>query len=160
MKDKLQSIITALHTTMYGKPWYGRSFFTITREIDPSFTTTSIGVNSHTLVELVYHTLTWSEFTLLHLRQAKINDITAIEKLDWREIDPAVHKWQAGLDLLHASTQDIIKLLIEKTDEILEKKVENREYNFEFLLNGLIQHNIYHLGQIASLAKILSPQSV
>ncbi|MBZ5858640.1 DinB family protein [Flavihumibacter profundi] len=160
MKDKLQSIISGLHTTMYGKPWFGRSFFTITSEIDPSLTTTSIGVNSHKLVELVYHILTWSEFTLLHLRQAEITAITATEKLDWREIDPAIHKWQAGLDLLHASTQAIIQLLNEKTDEILEEKVEHRDYNFEFLLNGLIQHNIYHLGQIASLAKILPQQSV
>jgi len=31
----------------------------------------------------------------------------------------------------------------------------NREYNYRFLLNGLMQHNIYHLGQIAFLKNLL-----
>ena len=51
--------------------------------------------------------------------------------------------------------QEIIALLHTKDDMFLEEKVDYRNYNFRFLINGLIQHNIYHLGQVAYLKKLL-----
>jgi hypothetical protein len=37
--------------------------------------------------------------------------------------------------------------------------VDERKYNFRKLLHGLIQHDIYHLGQIAYIKKIASSNS-
>ena len=50
----------------------------------------------------------------------------------------------------------IIELLGTKDDKFLSGKVDYREYNFKFLLHGIIQHDIYHIGQIAYLKKLLS----
>ena len=55
-----------------------------------------------------------------------------------------------------ATHQHIIALLQTKDDEFLKEIVDYRKYNFRFLLNGLIQHNIYHIGQIAYIKKILA----
>jgi hypothetical protein len=33
--------------------------------------------------------------------------------------------------------------------------VPTRSFNYRFMLNGLLQHNIYHLGQIAYVKKQL-----
>jgi hypothetical protein len=46
--------------------------------------------------------------------------------------------------------------LKKKEDAFLEEKVDYRNYNFRFLLNGLVQHDIYHLGQIAYVGKMLA----
>ena len=51
--------------------------------------------------------------------------------------------------------EKIIALLQLKDDEWLKEKVNFRDFDNRFLLNGLIQHNIYHLGQIAYLKKQL-----
>jgi len=46
--------------------------------------------------------------------------------------------------------------LEKRDDEFLKEMVDYRKYDFRFLLNGLMQHNIYHLGQVAYLKKLLS----
>ena len=111
--------------------------------------------NGHSLIDLLYHMLTWAEFTQKRIEKDQIQDIAAFEALDWRQIDPGVHDWQKGLTALKTSHNKIIELLQTKDDAFLEEKVDYRNYNFRFLLNGLIQHNIYHLGQVAYLSKLL-----
>jgi uncharacterized damage-inducible protein DinB len=112
--------------------------------------------SEHSLVELLYHMLTWAEFTLNRIKKDTINDLAATEKLDWREIDPQIHGWEEALSAFIATHQEIVAILETKTDDFLEEKVDYRNYNFRFLLNGLIQHNIYHIGQVAYLKKLFS----
>lgn len=156
MKKELQSIIRNLENTLDGTPWYGRPVYSILREIDPAIAYKKPSPNSHSLAELLYHMLTWAEFTLKRIEKDNSQDSTAFEKLDWRLIDPAVHDWDEGLAALIATHQQIIALLQTKDEFFLSETVDYRQYNFRFLLNGLIQHNIYHLGQIAYAAKLLS----
>ena len=79
----------------------------------------------------------------------------AFEATDWRSIDPLVHTWQKGLTALKAAHSSIIEHLQIRKDVFLEEIVDYRSYNFRTLLNGLIQHNIYHAGQIAYASKLL-----
>ena len=156
MNKELQSIIRNLENTLDGTPWYGRPVYAILREIDTAIAYKKPSANSHSLAELLYHMLTWAEFTLKRLERDHSQDLAAFEKLDWRPIDPAVHDWDEGLAALIATHQQIIALLQTKDEFFLSETVDYRQYNFRFLLNGLIQHNIYHIGQIAYAVKLLS----
>jgi uncharacterized damage-inducible protein DinB len=155
MNKELQSIIRNLEIVLDGTPWYGRPVYALLREVDESKASIKPNENSHSMIELLYHMLTWAEFTLKRVENDKINDLAAFEKLDWREIDPQIHGWEEGLSAFIATHQHIIALLQTKDDEFLKEIVDYRKYNFRFLLNGLIQHNIYHIGQIAFLKKLL-----
>lgn len=157
MQTRIRNIIQNLDTTMYGQPWFGRSFMSIAREVDPEIGFEKPVGHAHSLLDLLYHTLTWSDFTLKRLEKDPHHDLHSFEKIDWRVIDPADNNWGKGLALLDASTRSILSNLQKQDDDLLDQKVEFREYNFDFLLNGLIQHNIYHLGQIAYLHKLLKP---
>lgn len=152
---EIQSIIKNLENTLDGEPWYGRPVYAILREIDSSIAYQKPTPGSHSLIELLYHMLTWAEFTLKRIEEDKVNDLAAFEKLDWRDIDPKIHDWDEALAALIATHQQIIALLHTKDDAFLKEIVDFRQYNFRFLLNGLIQHNIYHTGQIAYLKKLL-----
>ena len=105
---------------------------------------------------MLYHILTWAEFTLKRIEKDSIQDMAAFEKMDWREIDPAVHNWKKGLTEFKSVNEKMIPLLDKKGDEFLKEIVDYRKYNFRFLLNGYIQHNIYHLGQIVYVKKLLA----
>ncbi|MGZ5218956.1 MAG: DinB family protein [Chitinophagaceae bacterium] len=155
MNKEIQSIIRNLENTLDGTPWYGRPVYAILREVDSSIAYKKPSAESHSLMELLYHMLTWAEFTLKRIEKDDINDLAAFEKLDWREIDPKIHDWDEGLGALIATHQQMIALLQSKDDGFLNENVDYRQYNFRFLLNGLIQHNIYHLGQVAYLKKML-----
>jgi hypothetical protein len=59
------------------------------------------------------------------------------------------------MDELKTIHEKIITILETKEDGFLKEMVPNLDFNFRFLLNGLIQHNIYHLGQVAYIHKLL-----
>ncbi|MFT3932696.1 MAG: DinB family protein [Chitinophagaceae bacterium] len=153
MNTEIQSIISNLQAVLNGQPWYGRSMYEILEEID-SAQVYERPNNNHSLIDLLYHMLTWAEFVRQRIAKEKVADMAAFEALDWRPIDPAIHTWQIGLKALKKTHKQIVDLLQTKEDTFLEEKCDYREYNFRFLLNGLIQHNIYHLGQIAYLHKL------
>jgi uncharacterized damage-inducible protein DinB len=155
MKNETQSIIKKIETTLSGEPWFGRALYVILEEVDAKKVYIKPNNTEHSLIELLYHMITWADFTLKRLEKDKINDLTAAEELDWRTINPKIHTWKKGLAEFKAINKKIIALLNTKDDDFLVEPVDYRKYNFRFLLNGMIEHNIYHLGQIAYLNKLL-----
>jgi hypothetical protein len=99
--------------------------------------------------------LNWAEFTLKRIEKEDDDDIAIFERQDWRAIAPNEHTWEKVVAQFKVTNDLIIEALQSKNDHFLNDKVDYREYNFRFLLNGLIQHNIYHAGQIAYVKKLL-----
>lgn len=157
MKNEIAAIIENMKTVLDGEPWFGRPVFNLLNEIHPALVFKKPNEDAHSLIDLVYHMNVWAEFTLKRIKGEKETDWNDFEALNWRLIDPLVHTWSKALEELRDLHDQIISLLQEKEDSFLDDKVDYREYNFRFLLNGLIQHNIYHIGQIAYVKKWLIP---
>ena len=155
MNQEIKTILQNLQTVTNGEPWYGRSIYDILEEVDPEQVDIKPGNSGHSLLELLYHMLTWMEFTIKRLEESKEMDDVETDKLDWRIIDPKKHTWEKGMAAFRKANEEIENLLGKKNDSFLDKKVDFRRYDFRFLLNGLIQHNIYHLGQITYINKYL-----
>jgi len=155
MNKEVQSIIRNLQNVLQGEPWYGRAVSEILDETDPATVYKKQNKDGHSSIELLFHMITWAEFTLSRLDSNNNKDLAFFESIDWRKIDPALHTWPGGMEQLKKIHEQIIVILETKDDEFLKVSVEDRKYNFRFLLNGLIQHNIYHLGQIAYINKFL-----
>ncbi|HET9747588.1 MAG TPA: DinB family protein [Chitinophagaceae bacterium] len=157
MNKETQYIIKTFESTLSGQPWFGRAVYEMLEEANESKVNTKPNGTEHSMLELIWHMNTWAEFALGAIEYRTIEDMKKIEANDWRAIDPEVHTWKKGIDQLRATHNKIIELLKQKgSDAYLKDIVTNRQYNFRFLLNGLIQHNIYHLGQIAYVNKLLS----
>jgi uncharacterized damage-inducible protein DinB len=63
--------------------------------------------------------------------------------------------WPEGLRMLDESQERLLAVLQQQDDSILNNVVKERNYNYRKLITGVIQHDIYHLGQIAYLNKAL-----
>jgi len=156
MNKEIEDVINNLQLTLHGEPWFGRAVFPLLEEVEESIVYIRPDNKEHSLIELLYHMITWAEFCLSQLENASPEKIKEVESRDWRKIDPAVHSWKNGMmefSKIHAQIQAI---LITKTDEFLSETVPGRKFNFRFMLNGLIHHNLYHLGQVAYVKKLLS----
>lgn len=156
MNKEIKSIISSFEDINNGQPWFGRAVYEMLEEIDPAIVYKKPNENSHSLAELLYHMITWADFTLHRIKGDKEKDMAAFEELDWRPVDPAIHTWKKGLTEFKSIHTNIIAALKEKNDAFLSGIVDYRDYDFRYLLNGLIQHNIYHIGQIAYVKKLLA----
>jgi uncharacterized damage-inducible protein DinB len=154
MKNEVQSIISNLERVLNGQPWYGEAIIPMLRKIHPAVVYIN-PENSHAAIEILYHMINWAQFTLNRLQRNEEEELIDSEESDWRTIDPKIHTWKNGLAEFESLHQQIIAALKTKDDAFLGQIVDFREYNYRFLLNGLIQHNIYHLGQIAFLKNLL-----
>ena len=155
MNKETQSIIRNIENTLKGQPWFGRAVYEILEEVKEDDVHKKPGGKGHSIIELLYHMLNWADFTLSRLKKNPELNPVDFEKMDWREIDPAIHTWKNGMEHLKKKHEQIVSVLQSKKDDFLKEKAEEREYNFRFLLNGFIQHNIYHLGQITYINKLL-----
>ena len=156
MNKETQYIIKSFESTLSGQPWFGRAVYEIIGEVDEAKANTKPNGTEHSMIELLWHMNTWAEFVLGSLENRNVDAMKAIEANDWREIDPKTHTWKKGLEQLKATHNKIVEILNQKTDDsFLGEIVPLRKFNFRFMLNGLIQHNIYHLGQVAYLRKML-----
>ena len=155
MNKEIQSISKTLQDVLNGKPWFGRPAYALLNEIDVSVVHEQPGADSHSLADLLFHMITWAEFTQKRLEKDEEMDMTFFESQDWRNIDPVIHSWEKGMQQFKETHESIIQILDRADDSLLDEIVDYRKYNFRFLLNGLIQHDIYHLGQIAYVKKLL-----
>jgi uncharacterized damage-inducible protein DinB len=153
MNKEILSIIKNFETTLNGQPWFGRAVYTLIDEIDSKKAVVKPNENEHSALELIWHMNTWAEFTLANLENRSEHELKAIEANDWREIEKLKHSWKKGLSQFKSIHKKIIAILNKRDDDFLSDMVPNRRYNFRFILNGLIQHNIYHAGQLAYLKK-------
>ncbi len=155
MNKEVQSIIRRMENVNNGQPWFGRSVYSILDEVSSRKAGIKPNGSEHSMLELLWHMNTWAGFTLKRLEKDKEKDLAAFEQLDWRVLNPKVHTWKKGLAEFKRTQKKIITILKKRKDTFLKEIVDYRKYNYRFLLNGMIEHNIYHLGQIAYLHKML-----
>lgn len=156
MNKEIKSIIATLKNVLSEEPWFGRSVYSLLEEAGAFDVYAHPEGTSHSLIELLFHMCTWTEYTLSIIENEELEKTKTIEALDWRNIDKEKHTWENGLTKFKSANKKIIELLDTKDDSFLEQSLLDKNYNFKTLLNGLIHHHIYHAGQIAYIKKLLS----
>lgn len=155
MNQEILLIVEQLKDSFEGDPWFGRPVTELLKEVQEEIAFEKPS-GQHSLLEFLWHVVLWREFTISRLEKDNDQPISYFDENDWRVLDHSDKTlWQKGLQQLHQTQEKLIELLQELGDEILEEVVPGREYNFRKLLYGLIHHDIYHLGQIAYLTKLL-----
>lgn len=158
--QQIQHVIRLLKETYEDDPWHGRSIKSLLSEVRPDVGLKKPNAASHSIVELVYHMVTWRDFTISRLRAEEGKDMKYYEDNDWRTLDLTDSQtWEKGLQLLEESQQRLLSVLEEFQDSILSEKVDERKYNFKVLLYGVVQHDAYHAGQIAYVTKLLAEEN-
>lgn len=150
MKNRTNKLIRSLSDIFEGEPWYGQSVMAKLENVSYKIGYETCIPDSHSVAEIVGHLISWKNFAVEKLRYNDGYDIEIDSEKDWPTIEINSRKeWEELKRELVATQSKIYKILEEKPDDsFLDEKVSGKDYDFEFLLHGLIQHDIYHLGQI------------
>lgn len=109
----------------------------------------------HSVAELAAHILIWRVEGIKKLQGFK-SYVTVDSPENWRTNEELKtigwKKLKAGL--LKSQTE-LVNLLADKTDAYLEENDYVPGYSYKYLVEGLIHHDIYHLGQIGITLKLL-----
>ena len=155
MNREILLIAERIKVAFEGDPWYGKSAKKLLSEVDEQIVFEKPS-GEHSILELLWHMITWKEFTISRFRSDNTMDLNYFEKQDWRELDHSDKTlWKHGLEKFYQTQNELITIIKQQKDELLSQTVNERKYDFRELLYGIIEHDIYHLGQIAYIKKML-----
>jgi len=144
--SEIRKIINTLKHTYEKNAWHGPAVIETLSDISAKDALKKVG-DSHSIIELVAHMIAWRNYVT-----EKLKGNGAYELSDEQNF-PKVNDWKQVLAQLALSQQNLIKALEETPDERLNEKVPNREFKFYTMLQGIIHHDLYHLGQIQLIKK-------
>ena len=155
MNNELKIYAAQLNENFAGEPWFGRNIQAILKEINEDIASQKPN-GQHSMLELLYHMINWRLFTINRLEKSSAT-VKSFEENDWQVLDHQDKSlWQKGIEQLNDTQQRLLNLINTMKDEDLQSPVHERDYENRTLINGIIQHDIYHLGQIAYIKKMLS----
>lgn len=153
MNSRILHLIDSLNTTFQGHPWYGDSLMHQLKNIDIQLVNKTLPNSTNSIAILIQHLINWRIFVIEKLNKNEAFDIEMNSEADWKIITlKNQEEWDALLNELTATQNQIIEFLNhQKDDTFLEQKTLGKTYTIEFLVEGVIQHDLYHLGQIGLL---------
>lgn len=157
--DELIRIIDLLNTTYEGEEaWHGPSVVDVLRGVTPDMAGRRIAPNTHSIAELVFHMTSWRIFCVKKMQGDEKFDITTPDK-NFGALPEKIDdfEWEALEMELSLSQEELVNELDKRDDdEFLEDIVPGRDYTYYDMLHGIINHDMYHTGQIMILRKALS----
>ncbi len=147
-------IADQLRRAFDGGAWHGDSLFEILEGVTAAQAAARPIAGAHTIWELVLHIGAWDGAVLRRL------DGKTVELSDAENFPPVTDTseaaWHEALAQVRRTHHDLIAAVAEITDSRLAEMVPGKEgahYNFYYMLHGVVQHELYHAGQIALLKK-------
>ncbi len=150
-RDEIQNIQRLLKNTFDGAAWHGPAVFKVIQDIDFRLAFMEFD-NIHSIAELVDHMTSWRIFAIERLKGNTSFEVS--QENDWRRFTRKDEShWLEIKDKLLASQEAMLAVLEKTYDSKLSDLVEGKAYDFYTMLHGVIQHDIYHAGQISLLKK-------
>ena len=150
MSLEVQRIRQLLERTYAGDAWHGPSVRVVLSDLSAAQALQRTG-GSHNSVEIVQHMTAWRNFAIQRLEGT--TDYEVAEEINWSSIHSLSEAdWQQVGESLDQSQHNLLTLLDSQEATLLNEPVASRLYDYYVLLHGIIQHDLYHLGQIRLLS--------
>lgn len=155
MSNEIDKLVGLLRQSFEGGAWHGPSVMEVIGAITPEQAHARLP-DTHSVIELVAHMTSWRVYVT-----RKLMGDTAYEVADHMNF-PAVTDWHKTLEGIKQSQDDLIAALTGTPVSTLDAQVPGRERPLTFytMVHGVIDHDLYHTGQIKLILKATSMQSL
>jgi len=149
--SEIERIVELLQVSYNGAPWHGPSLMANLEGITAEQAVQKPIPNGHCVWEIVQHLNAWLNEVIGVLDGEQYAVLTPEQ--DWPAISSDDVAWKTALDILDSSQSALCDAAGEVQEETLWESPEGQEFNYYWLLHGLVQHYAYHTGQIGLLKK-------
>jgi len=149
---EVEHIADQLRRAFEGKAWHGPSVREVLAGVTAEQAARHPLPDAHSIWEIVVHIGVWEAFVRRRLEGEVITDVPPEQ--DWPPVaDTSEAAWKRTLEDLERGHQRLRKVISELPESRLSETVSGMGYSVYFMLHGVVQHDLYHAGQIALLKK-------
>jgi uncharacterized damage-inducible protein DinB len=151
MMSEAALIADQLRRAFDGGAWHGPALLELLEDVDASSAAARSIPTVHSIWELVLHIAAWDGAASRRLRGEKcqpagIHNFPPVPKAT--EV-----AWQRAVAQTKRTHDHLVKTVAALSDSRLQDRVPGKRYDFCHMLHGVVQHELYHAGQIAILKK-------
>src|SRR5271156_2076638 len=151
--SEIKRIVDQMDRAFSGDAWHGPPLTQVLEGLSAETASKHSIRGAHSIWELVNHIAAWNTIAGHKLKDEPVEVTT---ELDWPPVwDASDVAWKRSLENLAESRARLRKLVESFRDKQLDEIVARENYSRYVLLPGLVQHGLYHAGQIAILKKAL-----
>lgn len=148
-----------LERTWKGDAWHGPTLSELTSGLTATQAATPHLEDAHSIWEIVLHLTGWMREVERRLAGGEPGEP---QGGDWPDIGAVTEeRWQAARDDLGRTVGELASRILAFSDERLGERVGKQRdpamgtgQTYYVMLHGVVQHNLYHGGQIALLKKL------
>jgi len=139
--------------------WIGSSYAKKLDGIDDDMMFQKPNAQLHSIAQIIAHLTLWREEAILKIKTGTGSKTDDCEE-NWLSNEKLKAKcWKQIKKEYDQSLSQLIHLLEEKEDSFLDELYYDTDfkgsYPYSFLINGMLHHDLYHLGQIGIIVKHL-----
>lgn len=148
---EIERILDQYKRSWEGDAWHGPSLREVLVDVTASEANARPIAGAHTIGEIVQHLSYWRWAARERVTGALVSPGHDEQWPPLRDASESV--WQEALNLLDSSHSKLIQTLERLRDEQLTQPIAGRNYDVYVQLHGNVQHDAYHIGQIALLKR-------
>ena len=159
MNHVIQHLIAQYKEVQNGYLWMGGTYAKRLSEVEEEDFFVRPLPDLHSIAEIISHLTLWRQETILKIETGQGSKTDQCEE-NWLPNENLKPLGWAHLKKEYDSSLDrIIELLSNKDDSFLDEEYYDTDfkghYPYSFVLNGMLHHDLYHLGQIGIIIKYL-----
>ncbi len=149
---EVQRIEDQLKKSFEGESWHGPAVREALAGVGAAQAARRPIASAHTIWEIALHMAAWKHIVTRRLSGEPMTDVAP--EVDWPPVrDTGEAAWQAALHRLEQDHAALRQALVRVRDDQLDQPPAEGTSTRYILLHGVIQHDLYHAGQIAVLKK-------
>jgi uncharacterized damage-inducible protein DinB len=137
-----------------GDAWHGDSVLELLAGVNAATAAGRPIKNAHSIWELVLHIAAWDDAVL---RRTGGVAVTLSDEQNFPVVkDTSEASWRKALEYVKHTHNELVKVVAAFPDSRLREQVPGKSqayHNFFYMFSGVVQHELYHAGQIALLKK-------
>ncbi len=147
--SEIERIAQQLDRAFDGRAWHGPPVMKILRGITGNQASARLFSETHTIWEIVNHMAAWKRIIARRI-SGEVVKVTSAQ--DW----PAPKgTWAAAVKELQGAHRELVKAARQLPAARLSARVPGKGHDYYVCLHGMVQHDLYHAGQIALLKKAM-----
>lgn len=151
-QSEVDRIVDQMERAFEGDAWHGPSLSDILACVSAEQAAVRPMPGSHSIWEIVVHMTVWQRTVRERLEGHPIRSLP--EEEDWPEVeDTSERAWVAAVGELREEYERLREEALRWRGRDLGERTEGQRYTVYEMLHGVIQHNLYHGGQITLLKR-------